>query len=520
MERADSANTADLILDHVRVITLDPEHPYAEIVAVKGNGILAVGVRDDIGRFRGARTRVIDCQGGTLIPGFNDAHCHPLSFAISLISVNCSPDMVSSITEIQARIRDRAKHTAAGRWIRAVHYDEFHLRGKRPPHRWELDEASPDHPVLLLHRTGGKCVLNSLALRLAGITKDTLETAGGVIHRDPQTGEPDGRISGRNDRVAGAVPPISADELAEGMKLADKVYLSQGITSIQDTSWNNGRRQWQMWQLLKERGVISPRVLMLAGTESLEEFQEAGLSTRHGNSELRLGGMKLALDESTGCPHPPQEDINRLALRAHQAGFQLAFHVSDLPALEASLDAIAFITRRVPTHERRFRIEHCPVCPPELLHRLRDCRAVVVTQPSFLYYMASDYREWMASRHIDWLWPIGSFCRSGITVAFSSDSPMVASTPLKAIGTAATRKTSAGDILAPEERISPLQALEMHTRYGAYASLEEDVKGSIGVGKLADLVVLSDDLTVLPAEQLGEVSVVKTIIGGRVVWEA
>jgi predicted amidohydrolase YtcJ len=519
MDDTDFVTTADLILHNAKVITFDPEQPYAELVAIRGNRILATGDKDDISLFKGAGTTLIDCEGGAIVPGLNDAHCHPLSRAISLLSVDCSPEIVTNISEIQARIRHRAGQTKEGKWVRATGYDEFHLSEKRPPNRWELDQASPQHPAILVHRTAGSCVLNSIALRLAGITKDTPKSSVGIIHRDPETGEPNGLISGRNEQVERAIPPFDEEELEQGMKLVNREYLSQGITSIQDTTWNNGLRHWQTWQRLIDREIVSLRVSMLLGTKSLEESQRMGLSMGSGNSRLRIGGIKLALDESTGCPHPPQEDINQLALHAYNAGFQVAFHVSDIPMLEASLAAIKFISQGVPKAENRFRLEHCVICPPGLLLRLKASQAIVVTQPSFLYYFGQKYRNEVSSHQTNWFQPIGSFKRWGVNIAFSSDSPLVLGNPLIGIYAAVTRKTEAGQKLAPQESISILEALKMYTLGGAYASFEEGVKGSISPGKFADLAVLNDDPTQLAPEQILGLRVTRCIVNGKVMWE-
>ncbi|MFC1925891.1 amidohydrolase [Chloroflexota bacterium] len=519
MEHNDFGNTADLILHNAQVITLDPEQPYADLVAIRGNRILAAGHKGDLGLFKGAETELVDCAGGTVIPGFNDAHCHPFSLAVSLLGVDCSPEAVKNIAEIQSRIRHRAEKSGEGKWIRAAGYDEFHLQEKRPPNRWELDQVSPRHPVILTHYTAGSCVLNSLALQMVGITGDTPESSGSLIHRDPETGQPNGVISGRNEHAERAIPPLDEGEIEQGMKLVNREYLSHGITSIQDATWTNGRHRWQTWQRLVEREIVSSRVSMLLGTQSLEEFQNAGLSMDGDRSRLRVGGVKLALDESTGCPHPSQEDIDRHALKALGAGYQVAFHVSDVYTLQAALSAIKFLSQQAPAAEHRFRLEHCSFCPPDLLLMVKASQAIVVTQPAFLYYMGDKYREEVLTRQAGWLWPVGSFHRWGVKTAFSSDSPLVTSNPLTGIYAAVTRKTETGQKLAPQESISPLEALKMYTLWGAYASSEEEEKGSISPGKLADLAVLSDDPLQKDPEELRGLNVIRTIIDGKVIWE-
>ncbi|MBI2906912.1 MAG: amidohydrolase [Chloroflexi bacterium] len=506
---ARSGTTADVVLCNATVITMDGARPRAGLAAIRGDRILALGDRDDLGLFKGAGTRVIDCQGGTIIPGFNDAHCHPLALASNLLSLDCSPRTVSSIRDIQAQIRQRAEKTREGQWVRAAGYDEFYLHEKRPPTRWELDAASPRHPVMLVHRTGQNCVLNSLALRLTGISA---KLEGSSLHLDRDRGEPDGLVSRVDEEVRSAIPSMSEEEAEEGMKLVNREYLSHGVTSLQDTSWTNGWRHWRVWRRLIERGYVSPRVSLFLGAQSLDEHREAGLSMGSGDDRLRVAGVKLALDESTGCPHPPLEDIKDLALRAHKAGFRIAFHVSDVPNLRDSLVAIQSIWRQAPRADHRFRLEHCAICPPDLWLRLKASHAVVVTQPSFLYFMGDKYQT-------DYLYPLASLKRRGVGLALSSDSPLVPTNPLFGIYTAVTRRTESGQRFDPGEGVSAAEALEMYTLGGAYASSEEDVKGSITPGKLADLAVLNSDPTTHAPERLLELGVALTIVGGRIAWE-
>ena len=512
-------NKADLILYNARVITLDPERPKAELVAVKGNRILAIGEKDDLDQLSDAGTKLVDCENGTVIPGFNDAHCHPLSFAAHLLSVDCSPGKVRNIADILAAVRRRADRTKKGGWVRAAGYDDFRLEEGRLPTRWDLDKASPRHPVVLTDATAGKCVLNSLALQLAGIDKNAPESAGGTIYRDPVTGQPTGLISGRNDQVEKAIPPLVEEELEEGVGHANREYLSHGITSLQDTSWNNDIHRWRVWRRLVNRRSVSPRVSMLVGTKSLEEFIEVKLETGSGDDRLRVGGLKLALDESTGSPHPAQADIDSLALRACEAGYQVAFHVSDAHMLRASLSAIDFVNGRLPSEDPRFRLEHCPICPPDMLLKIKARHAIVVAQPAFLYYLGERNRDAVLPHQTGWFWPIGSLQRWGVNVAMSSDSPLVDCDPITGIYAAVTRKTESGRKLAPQEAVSPLDALRMYTLSGAFASFQEEAVGSITPGKLADFAVLSDDPTQMRTEELRNIQVTRTIIDGEIIWE-
>ena len=511
--------TADLLLHNARVITLDQSRPKAAMVVIKGNRILRVGREEDVESFKGVKTRVIDCQGKTIVPGFNDAHCHPIGLAASLLSVDCTPSSVRSIAELQAKIRQRAEQTPKGKWIRATGYDEFYLAEKRHPNRWDLDKAATHHPVKLSHRSGHACVLNSLALKLLGISGETPEPPGGIIERDLETGEPNGLLFEMDPCVEKSLPPLSEEELERGIELANEEFLSYGITSLQDATWSDGLKRWQILRGFKEREKLAPRVSMMIGADELWEFEERGLSTGSGDSQLRLGGVKVVLHITTGCLNPPQEELNQLVQKAHQAGFQLALHAVEENTVEAAITALECALCQVPKPDHRHRLEHCSVCPPHLAQRLKDMRAIVVTQPSFIYYSGERYLATVSLNDLDWLYAIGSLLASGVKVAASSDAPVVPSNPLVGIYAAVTRATETGQTLLPQEGISRLEALKMYTLEAAYASFEEGVKGCLTPGRLADLAVLSDDPTKVPPEEIKEIEVVMTIVDGKVVWQ-
>lgn len=514
-------DSADLILYNARIFTFDEKKIQAELIAIKNDKILAVTNNSDLDSLSGPLTRLIDCQGMTVIPGFNDAHCHPIAQAITLLQIDCSPFNVKSMIDVKNQIRKRAQVTPQGKWLRAAQYNEISLIEKRHPTRWDLDEAAPDHPVILVHYSAGTCVLNSRALQLVGITRDTPDSVGGRINREPISQEPDGIIFGRNPNVQKGVPPVDNEELEKGVKLASLQYLSYGITSLQDTGWNNTLDHWHAYQSFKSKeGLLPNRISMLIGSAALEEITDYGLSMGSGDNQLRIGGVKIALDESTGHPHPPQEDINHHALKAHLAGFQLAFHVHDQYNLRASLAALKLVLRESPRPFHRHRLEHCMVCTPDLLEPMAKLRPMVVTQPSFLHYSGEDFMRTVPPEKLHCLFPISSYDRTGLQVALSSDSPMMPSNPLIGIYTAVTRKELQGKVLAIEEGISPRAALRMYTHGGAYASFEEGIKGSITPGKLADLVVLSSNPDQVEPEELKEIKVMMTIINGKVVWES
>jgi len=509
---------ADLILHNARVITLDQTLPAATMVAVKGNSILAVGGEHEVELFSGADTSLIDCECKAVIPGFNDSHCHPLSLAMTLLHLDCSSAFVRNISEIQALICEQANSTAKSKWIRAAKYNESNLAEKRHPTRWELDEAAPGNPVILIHDSAKSCVLNSVALRQVGITEDSSDPPAGHLGRDDVTGQLNGMITGRNEQVENGIPPLDQEDIQQGIKLANQDYLSHGITSLCDTTWSNTTGHWDFLRKIKESGELSPRVTMMAGTNAVTEFQERDLHTGSGDDQLRVGATKIALDESTGCAHPPQDELNDHALRAHRAGFQLAFHVHDIQTLQGALASLQFIVQNDPTPYSRPRLEHCGVCPPALISKLRTFEVIVATQPCFLYYLGETYRREVTAEQLTWLYPLRSFSSQGVITTTSSDSPLFPCNPLIGIYTAVTRKDKCGQTISPEESVSSPDALRMYTLWPAYASFEEKSKGSISPGKLADLVVLSDDPTEVEPERIRDISAMLTIINGHVIW--
>jgi predicted amidohydrolase YtcJ len=453
------------------------------------------------------------------VPGFNDAHCHIFSFIRKRLSLDLSPPSVSSIVDIKTVIWHKAKTTPPGQWITGTDYNEFYLTEKRHPTRWDLDEVAPEHPVVLAHRSLHACVLNSLALPLAGITRETPEPPGALIGRD-LNGEPTGLLLEMLGYIREKVlPPLTEAELARGLALVNQNYLSQGITSLQDATVVNSFSRWQKYYHYKKTGQLKSRISMIPGVAALSEFQEAGLRSRSGDAQLRLGAIKIIPTEVSGELFPEQPQLNQQVLEAHQAGFQVAIHAVRQSTVEAATIALEYAQRRLPQAGRRHRIEHCSECPPHLIERLKKLEVVIATQPPFLYYGGERYLAMVPAEQLQWLYRFRALLDAGLSVAASSDSPVVPDNPLVGVYGAVTRRTESGQQLLPGESISAHQALVMYTLNAAYASFEENIKGSISPGKLADLVLLSGDPTQVSPEEIKEIKVEMTIIGGKIVWE-
>ncbi len=507
---------SNIILKNANVITMDAGRPSAELVAITDDKITMVAGNAAIDTISDVGTKIIDCAGRTVVPGFNDAHLHFFSLVRKLLSIDLSPPAVRSIADIKDAVRRKAAGTPPGTWISGTDYNEFYLVEKRCPTRYDLDEAAPDHPVILSHRSLHACVLNSPALSLAGIDNDTPEPPGGRIERDLPTGEPNGILVEMLGYIReNVMPPFTPAEFEEGLRLADRQFLSSGITSFQEATYKNDIDRWQTMRGLKEAGKLHSRVTMMTGPETRQQFQKAGMRTGSGNNQLKLGAIKFLLETQ-----PDQDELNLMALDCHRAGFQLAFHAVEEKTVEAAISALEYTSRHSPVVGRRHRIEHCAECPPYLLERIKKSGVVIVTQPSNIYYSGERYLATVAKSQLPWLYRIRSPLESGVVVAGSSDTPVVPANPLVGIYAAVTRKAESGQTLLPEEAILTHQALALYTVNAAYTSFEEDIKGSITPGKLADLVILSDDPIIVPPERIKDIKVEMTIIGGEVVWES
>ena len=514
--------TADLIFKNADVITVDAGQTAADFVAVKGDKILFTGSKYLLNDFTGPGTKFIDCAGKTLLPGFNDAHCHIFSYLRKLTSIDLGAPGIKSIRDIEAAVKAKAAKTPPGEWITGTDYNEFYLAEKRHPTRWELDEAAPNNPVMITHRSLHGCVLNSRALALAGINIETPEMPGTMIDRDiGRGGEPNGFLAEMVGYLREHVlPPFSERELKTGIEIANGEYLSQGLTSLQDATYVNNPNRWRKYQGFKDNGTLKSRVYMMTGVETLPEFQNAGLSFGAGDENLRLGAVKIVPTLIAEKMHPSPEELNQLVLQIHRADFQLAIHGVQSQMVDAIICAYEYLQSVTPDFAvRRHRIEHCSECPPPLMERLKKLQPVVVTHPSFTYFSGDRYLATVEKNVIPWLYRTGTLVKSGVTVATGSDSPIVPNSPIMGIYGAVTRLTSTGQMLNPAEKLTAAEVIKMYTLNAAYASHEEKLKGSIAPGKLADMVLLSHNPTTAAGEEIKDIKVQMTVIGGKVVWE-
>jgi predicted amidohydrolase YtcJ len=535
---------ADLVVIDGNVITVDKNSPQAQAFAVKSDKFIAVGSTVDIKKLIGSKTTVINAEGKTVTPGFIDAHLHPgavYSAGSRLSRVDLSPDSVKTMDDLITALREKAKLTPKGLLVSGSRYQDTKLG--RHPTRWDLDKASTDHPISISHSSGHVSVVNSLALQNAGITKDTSDPAGGAFDRD-DNGEPNGicregagsRARKGSRRSAGA----SHAEKLEGYKRCFRNYLSKGITSVGDAGTSGSDMIY--FQELRSSGAPMVRINEMLGSRYLSRLDDLYIMQGFGNEWLRLGTIKIfhgnslsgrtcwlsepydMVNPKTGKkdyygipPSRSQEKLDKLVYDIHKAGFQLACHSNGDREINMVLDAIEKALQKLPRNDHRHRIEHCSVTNQAILERVKKL-GVVLALHSYVYEHG-DKMEAYGPKRWPMMHPNRTAKEMGIVVAGNSDSGVSAAHPLLRIQSMVTRKTAEGRVYGSEQKLSVEDAIHIWTMGSAYASFEENIKGSIEVGKLADFVVLSQNPSSVPPDTIKDIQVEQTYVGGKLAYQ-
>jgi predicted amidohydrolase YtcJ len=531
---ADNADDApdrgpDLVLLNAVVYTIDERRPKAEALAVRHGRFVAVGTTADIRRLVTRATKVIDAANMTVVPGFIDAHCHPAASGVDhLFNVDCDRRRIAEIQEV---LRARAAQTRAGDWVFGFKYDDTKLSDQRPLTRADLDQAAPHHPVRVTHRGGHTAVYNSLAFQLAGITRDTPDPDDGKFGRDA-TGELTGLVAEKAvDRVKKVPVPTRAQGQA-GVKLIAELMTAAGLTSVHDADAD--KANFLAYQDARAAGELRFRVYLLAQPDLFASFQAAGLRNGFGDEWLRLAGLKLFVDGSAsertmrmsrpyvGRPNDygllvtTQEKLNEQVREAHRHQFQVGVHANGDVAIAMVLSAYELAQRLHPRPDPRHRIEHCTLVNPALLKRIAALGVIPTPFYTYAHYHGDKWAQYGEER-VRWMFAHRSFLDHGIKVAGASDYVPGPFEPLMAIQSMVTRKDLNGRVWGANQKISVTEALRVCTLHGAHASFEENLKGSITAGKLADFVILAEDPHQVNPDRIKEIRVVRTVVGGRTV---
>jgi predicted amidohydrolase YtcJ len=522
----------DLIVVNARVYTIDTAQPRAEAFAVKNGRFVAVGSSSDVRNLATARTRVVEAGGQTVTPGFIDTHCH-VSGVGELYSVNAN---VRRVRELQANLKARADKTPAGQWVEGIMFDDTKLDVVLT--RRFLDEVTRDHPLVVNHRGGHTSWYNSRAFELAGITRDTPDPDHGRFFRD-ETGEHTGRVAELARNVFSKVgtretftPEQQRERGRNGMRYISELLTAAGLTSVHDAG--AGRDRILAYEDAKANGELRHRAgFLVRGTDTFAGFKAAGIYYGFGDEWLRVAGVKFGADGSAsertmrmstpyvgttdyGILTMTQQEIDDAVEDAWRHNFRVAIHANGDVTIDMVLKAYERVQKAWPRPDPRNRIEHCSLVNPELLGRIKAAGVVPTPFWTYAHYHGEKWKEY-GDEKMNWMFAHKSFLEYGIRVPGASDYGPGPFEPLMALQSMVTRKDFNGNVWGPRQRVTLDEALTIATINGAYASHEEGVKGSISAGKYADFVMLEKDPHDVTPDEIKNIKVTRTVVGGRTV---
>jgi predicted amidohydrolase YtcJ len=526
---------------HGRIYTNDPQHPWAEAMAVRDGKILCIGTLSQVlmdcgGSAEGAET--VQLRDHFVMPGFNDAHVHVGMAGADLLDVALIG--TSSVPDLQRRIAAAVTSRKPGEWITGKGWDHTFWPEKKFPNRQQLDQVSPQNPVFLVHVSGHVAVANSLALKLAGITKGTPNPSGGEIEHDTNA-EPTGMLKEGPAMalVRSKIPPRSSERRRQGIELALADIARNGVTSIQD---NSAWEDFQAYQDLKKDGKLTVRITewlpFPAPIDQLEDMRKEGGTT---DPWLKTGALKMVTDGALGsrtaamlAPYSDDpstsgimimepEKLRQLAIERDKHGFQINFHAIGDRANHVALDVFEAVATTNGPRDRRDRVEHAQVVAPHDFARFAKLQVIASMQPS---HQTTDMR-WAESRvgpeRIKGAYAWATMQKNGVRLAFGTDYDVEPITPFRGLYACVTRQlpdaTPPGG-WQPQEKISLEDCVRAYTSGSAYAEFEEGKKGELKAGEYADFIVLSSDLTKVPPGEYVKTQVLRTVVGGRTVYQA
>jgi predicted amidohydrolase YtcJ len=543
LTKAQTRPAADLIIRHAKIWTVDPANPTAQAVAVLRDRIVAVGGNADVEAWRGSQTRVIDAGGKLVLPGFNDAHCHFISGGQQLDAVDLND--ATSAAEFTRRIGERAKLTPKGEWILAGNWDETKWTPADLPTKELIDPITGNVPVFVSRYDGHMGLANSVALRIAGITAQTPDPPGGVIVRDAKGNPTGGLKDAAQDLMSKVIPPLSAEQRVHLAERALAHAASVGVTSCQnmDNGDNQTYSDLAAFSGLQEQGKLTMRLYVAPSIIDWDDQAKIGVRRAFGTPFLRIGALKGYADGSLGAQtayffepfvdtpgnrglltaemQPPSAMRERM-LRADAAGLQLCTHAIGDQGISITLDFYADIVKEHGLADRRFRIEHAQHMAAKDFDRFAKLGVIASMQP----YHAIDDGRWAEGRighdRASRTYAFRTFLDHGVRLAFGSDWPVAPLNPMLGLYAAVTRATLDGKNPGgwfPEQKLTVAEAVQAYTMGSAHAEFQEHEKGSISVGKLADMVIISDDIFTIEPAKIRDVKVLKTFVAGKLVWD-
>jgi predicted amidohydrolase YtcJ len=539
---AANSTDPDLVIFNAKVYTVDAARPRAEAFAVRGGRFLAVGTSDEMKALAGKNTQTFDAKQMTVVPGFIDCHNHAPGNTLLYDVIVGNPFEVEFVTirSIVDKLRAKAKETPPGTWVEGYFFDDTKVKDKRELNVHDLDEVSKDHPVAVEHRGGHTSFYNTKALEMAGINKNTPNPPGGTFDKD-ENGDLNGRVT---DRARGAISragqratvPDSqrAERDRDGIAYISKQFVRYGLTSVHHEGGDLAAIQD-----VRAKGDLLHRVSYESSGKVLDSMISTGLKTGFGDEWIRLGATSehtvdgsfsertMALSVPYAGVTPPykgnvtetQDDLNGWIERVHRAGIQTNCHANGDVAIDMVLTAVERAQKLFPRADSRPKITHCTLINDDLLRRMKATGTVPAAFTTYAFYNTDKfhfYGEDLMKRSM----AFRSFLDAGIPAAAGSDFSPGPFAPLMGIQGMVTRKGWDGGTWGLNQRITVDEALRINTFNGAFASMEESIKGSITPGKLADFVILADDLHTVDQEKIKDIQIVRTVVGGRTVYQA
>ncbi|WP_395671864.1 amidohydrolase [Phenylobacterium sp.] len=533
----------DLVVVNANVYTVDDAAPRAQALAISGGRFTAVGTNEEIRSLAGPGTQTFDAQGMTIVPGFIDTHCHPYGTNLLYDVLVGNPFEVEFVTldSIIAKLRAKAQQTPPDYWIEGYFYDDTKVRDGREINRFDLDKVSTTHPVVVRHRGGHTSYYNTKALQMAGVTKATPDIQGGTYDKMPN-GELSGRVTDTARRVFENVgkretftPEQEYQRELAGAAHISKQFARYGLTGVH----HNGGPDLGMLQTLRARGDLLHRVSYETSGKMLDAQIANGIRTGVGDEWIRFGATSEHTtdgsfsERTAGLSHPypgsnspyqgnitfTQDELNAWVERVHRAGIQVNLHANGDAAIEMSLNAFERANRLYPTRDARWKITHCTFINDDILRRMKALNVVPAVFTTYAYYNSDKFKfygEAMMKRAM----PFREFLDAGIHATAGSDFRPGPFAPLMGIQGMVTRKGWNGETWGANQRITVAEAIKVQTLNGAYASFEENIKGSITPGKLADFVVLAEDPHTANPEKIKDIKIFRTVAGGRTVYQA
>jgi predicted amidohydrolase YtcJ len=517
----------DLVLHNGKVLTIDNNFSIQSAIAINDGKVVVTGDESILAQYKASK--IVDLNGKTLMPGFNDSHTHISGNPRRYIDLSNT----TSILEMQSLVRDKANALGPGEWITGYGWSEDELTEQRKPTRYDLDDAAPNNPVVLTRAGAHSAVGSSMALAAAGITAQTPDPEGGVIEHE-DSGEPNGIIRERHNLLLDLVPPSSEEEMIASLEVNLNQLLAKGITSITDAQKTPA--EYQRWETLYAQAQLPlPRAALQFEWQDPDAIKALKERVGEGNDRLKIGPIKIFVDGGFTGPaaytiepyrnqvtyrgylNMPESELVSQINEIHDKGWQMGIHAIGDAAIQLVVDTLADTLTRAPKTDHRHYLNHFSMRPPEAtMKKMAEHNIHITQQANFTYTLEGRYAENLEGFRLAHNNPINSPMAHGIVVALSSDILPIG--PMVGLYAAVTRKGMSGKVYGPDEAISIGKALRAYTQTGAFINFDENIKGTLEPGKYADMIVLSDDILNIDAEQILEVEVLQTYMNGELVF--